>query len=193
MHRIHQILKPREFTRLDEIADILFSTAEEIKQEELKEEAAKDESKTKEPKFTPVAFHEACIARIAKSLGRNLLKRSRAKYSTPDGSLAVNCVVSKEHDPESQPNYWFAFHPHQKEFLLASENSYVAFGCGSEDQLLLIPFSGFEQWLDGLWVTESEDRFYWHVVIYREEGGFVLHRKKGEDRISLSKYVVSPE
>ena len=34
VQRIHSILIPREFTRLDEIADVLFSAAEDIKQDE---------------------------------------------------------------------------------------------------------------------------------------------------------------
>ena len=190
MQRIHQILIPREFTRLDEIADILFSTAEEIKQEEVKEAATPTEELPRVPKFTPVAFHDACIERITKQLGANLVKRSRSKFSTPDGSLVVNCAVSKEHDSEGQPNYWFAFHPHQKEFLSNAQSSYAAFGCGSENQLLLIPFAEFNKWLDGLWVTESEDRFYWHVVIYRENGKYVLHRKKGEQNIDITKYIL---
>ena len=46
INRIHQLLIPREFTRLDEIADILFSTAEEIKQPEPK---VGDEENEKEP------------------------------------------------------------------------------------------------------------------------------------------------
>jgi hypothetical protein len=107
-----------------------------------------------------------------------------------DGRIAVNCAVSKEHDPDSQPNYWFAFHPHQKEFLENAESGYAAFGCGSAERLLLIAFAEFRTWIDGLWVTEGEDRFYWHVVIYREDGQLILHRKKGESRIDLTSYLV---
>ncbi|MDR4496004.1 MAG: hypothetical protein R3B74_16630 [Nitrospirales bacterium] len=76
IQRIHKILIPREFTRLDEIADILFSATEDIKQEEAvtDEEGVSVDKKTKEPKFTPVAFHEACISRIQIALGEPLLK-----------------------------------------------------------------------------------------------------------------------
>jgi hypothetical protein len=190
--RIHQILIPREFTRLDEIVEVLFSTAEEVQQEEATEIEEPGPAPTKQPKFVPVAFHEGCLDRITAHLSVNLVKRSRAKYSTPDGRIAVNCAVSKEHDPDTQPNYWFAFHPHQKDFLENAETGYVAFGCGSAERLLLIPFSVFRAWIDGLWTTEAEDRFYWHVVIYREDGQLILHRKKGESRIDLTAYLVPP-
>lgn len=190
IQRIHQILVPREFTRLDEIADILFSTAEEIKQEEADESEETDGKKSRNPKFTPVAFHQPCIDRITKYLGVNLIKRSRAKYSTPDGSTVVNCAISKEHDPDKHPNYWFAFHPHQREFLLDARTAYVAFGCGSQNQLLLIPFTTFEKWLNSFWTTEKGDKTYWHVVIHKDKTRFFLHRKKGNARIDLSEYIV---
>jgi hypothetical protein len=170
VRRIHDILIPREFTRLDEIVEILFSTAEDIKQdEEVLEEAEEiDEGDTVEqkPKFTPVAFHDACVARIEKHLAKNLLKRSRATFFSADESLWLICAVSKEHSGRGQTSYWFAFHPHQKEFLESSEKAYVAFGCGSKEQILLIPFNEFASWLDGMNITRRDERFYWHVSIF---------------------------
>jgi hypothetical protein len=193
IQRIHSILIPREFTRLDEIADILFSAAEDIKQEEvvtIGEEVSVDK-KSKEPKFTPVAFHDACNSRIQIALGETLLKRSRAQYSTPDKSVIVNCAVSKEHTPDTNPNYWFAFHPHQKESLQSAPKSFVAFGCGTSKRVLLIPFSDFNSWLGGMWTTQKDDRYYWHVVIYRKGDKYTLHRKKGEKNIDLTPYILA--
>lgn len=139
--RIHDILIPREFTRLDEIVDILFSTAEEIKQEEeIPEEVEGSDEDERKPNFTPVAFHDACVARIQKQFSRTLLKRSRATFSSADGSLALICAVSKEHTSRGRTSYWFAFHPYQKEFLESARDAYVAFGCGLRDCVLLIPF-----------------------------------------------------
>jgi hypothetical protein len=193
IQRIHSILVPREFTRLDEIVDVLFSTTEDIKQEEgaAVEGVAPVDKKTREPKFTPVAFHEACIARIQRHLKETLIKRTRAQYSSPDKTVVVNCAVSKEHDPDTTPNYWFAFHPHQRETLRLASQAFVAFGCGASERVLLIPFSEFEQWLEGLWTTQKEDRFYWHVVIYRKDEKYTLHRKKGEKTVDLTKYLLA--
>lgn len=190
--RIHSILIPREFTRLDEIADILFSATEDIKQEVVTSENSVDmsEKKVKSPKFIPVAFHDDCISVIQAYLKEGLVKRSRAQYSTPDKSIIVNCAVSKEHNPESSPNYWFAFHPHQKESLQKTAKAYVAFGCGSSKRVLLIPFEIFNAWLDGMWTTQNGDRNYWHVVIYRKGATYFLHRKKGEKTIDVTSYLL---
>jgi len=186
--RIHDILIPREFTRLDEIVDILFSTAEDIKQEEEMPEEEEGEAIEHKPKFTPVAFHDACVARIQKEFTRTLIKRSRATFSSADGTLALICAVSKEHGNRGQSSYWFAFHPHQKEFLESAQDSYVAFGCGSEDDILLIPFADLAPWLEGMNITRREERFYWHVSIFRENETFVLHRKREQPRVNLTSY-----
>ncbi len=56
--------------------------------------------------------------------------------------------------------------------------------------MLIIPFAGFREWLEGMGITEREDRFYWHGVIFRAGEGLVLHRRKGEERIELSRYLL---
>jgi len=97
------------------------------------------------------------------------------------------CAVSKKHEGN---DYWFAFHPHQKESLEQAKEPFVAFGCGSPDILLLIPFSDFRQWLNGMHITQNGDRMYWHVSIYTEKSRLVLHRKRGEARIDLTRYLL---
>jgi hypothetical protein len=195
MQKIHSILVPREFTRLDEIADILFSAREDIKQEVAvrEEKEVSEDKKGKEPKLAPAAFHEACITRIAAVLHETLIKRSWAQYSSPDKSVIVNCAVSKEYDPGTNANYWFAFHPHQKEALSSAKKSYVAFGCGSGERVLLIPFADFEPWLAGMWTTQNDDRYYWHVVIYRIGEKYTMHRKKGEKNIDVTPYLLKKD
>ncbi len=195
VQRIHSILIPREFTRLDAIADVLFSAAEDIKQDDAPEEVEDevDPVKVEGPKFKPVAFHEACVQRVQLKLGVSLVKRSRAGYSSPDKTIALNCSVSKEHNPDSHPNYWFAFHPHQRDFLREHSKSFVAFGCGSSKRLILVPFSEFEPWLEAAWTTTKGDRTYWHIVIYRKENMYTLRRKKGEKTIDLTPYSLPEE
>jgi hypothetical protein len=191
LHRVHQIIIPREFTRLDEIVDILFSTAEDLKEEDEAKEADEIDESTSDRKFTPVAFHRACVDRISRVMGVQFVKRSRASFHSSDNTTRLVCAVSREHRRSGQPAYWFAFHPHQSEFLLEADSSFVAFGCGSPERVLLIPFADFEPLLDGLNTTEKADRSYWHVPIVRDELRFNLLRRKGRSNVNLTKYVVS--
>lgn len=188
--RIHEMLIPKEFTKLDEIVDLLFSTAEEAKQAETLELEQPEEQEERPKKFTPVTFNEACVARIAEHLGKPILKRTRATFSSPDGELVLICAVSKTHQDAKRDNYWFAFHPHQQAVLADAHDPYVAFGCGSPATVFLLPFNEFSEWLPGMNMTEKDGRYFWHVQIYREPGGFMLVRKKGESKIELDKYLL---
>jgi hypothetical protein len=198
--RIHSVLRPREFTRLDEIVELLFSTAEDIKQDQVVEDQVSEEAEhdqpdglaasDRKPKFVPVAFHDACIRRIEKVLGTSLLKSSRATFTSPDKELRLICAISREHVRGGTHSYWFAFHPHQAEYLSSSDRSYVAFGCGSEHQLLLIRFTEFAPWLEGMNETTTKDRTYKHISIFRVAGRFELVRRQGYPRIDLTSYLV---
>ena len=186
--RIYDILIPREFTKLDEIVEILFSTAEDIKEVEVDTDEVEDEPEG--PKFHPVSFHDACATKIETQLGRNLIKKTRATFTTSDNIIALVCAVSKEHLRSGVPSYWFAFHPHQKEFLEKSEKAFVAFGCGSSDRLVLIPTSKFFNWLEGLNITEKEDKFYWHVHLSYDNECLILRRKQGFEPIDITEYLL---
>lgn len=191
--RIHQILIPKEFTRLDEIVDLLFSAAEDVrKEEELEEQEDTEtgEQSDADKKFTPVSFHTACISRLEQHFGRTLVKRMRSGFSTPDNEIAITCVVSKEHTRGEAVAYWFAFHPHQRAFLSEKARAFVAFGCGSERQLLLIPFQVFEPWLEDSWITERDTSMYWHVRIRKVDECLHLNLRKGADNPEVTSYLL---
>jgi hypothetical protein len=189
IRKIHEILVPREFTKLDEIVDLVFSATEDVREAEMPEE----EPEATEKKFTPVSFHAACIGRIAAALGEDLLKHSRASFATADGETAVLCAISKAYAGAHHEGYWFAFHPHQKEFLEAATKGYVGFGCGSADQLILFPYEDFSKWLEDFHRTELENRFYWHVRINRRDTHYFLLLRAGRDNLEVTQYLLGEQ
>lgn len=194
MHKIRSILKPQEFTKVDSIIDIVFQTTEDVWKNEVNEEEQEAEEETIEEKAktTPVKFNDACLERIKAYLKTtSLIKQSRITYMTPDGSLALVCAVSREYEKPGSHGYWFAFHPHQKEFLEKAREAYVAFGCGSEKQIVLIPFDDFIPWLNSLNTTNKDDRNYWHISIFKENDTLVLHPKKGYSKINLGRWLIA--
>jgi hypothetical protein len=187
IRQINSILIPMEYTRLDQIIEILFSTAEDIKEEEQAEEPGAGETG---PRFTPVSFHESCIERLQKKLSLSLVKKTRASYISADGSTAFVCAVSKEHLQGEQTRYWYLFHPYQKEFLEKFSKGFIAFGCGSAGTLVLISKGDFFSWLDSFNKSEKEDGFVWHVHIVSEKGKLWMVRKQGGAAIDLSPYKI---
>jgi hypothetical protein len=183
--RIHGILIPREFTRLDPIVEIAFAAVEDVTQAP---EVTGDDDEAEGKKFTPVAFHAECASRIEKKLGVPLIKHSRASFSSPDESVRVLCAVSRFH--ERVKRFWFAFHPHQEEFLSTATNAYVAFGCGDADTLFLIPFTEFKPWLTNFNKTERPGRFYWHVKIREAKKVFWMTGRAGTEDFDITSYKI---
>ena len=194
MGKIRQVLTPQEFTKVDGIIDLVFSTTADVKKEqELTEVADEEEDEQRKPKFTPINFRDACAIKVQKHLGQPLVKRSSAVYSSPDENLAVICINSREYKNakhSSHSGYWFAFHPHQRDLLQNHKQTFVALGCGSADTILLIPGKIFVKWLDRFPKTEREDRFYWHVRIHKDKEGYLLRVKKGADTVRLNEYLL---
>ena len=190
--QIRAILSPQEFTKVDGIVDLLFSTKKDIQDEVQPDNEEEDGSEETEKAFTPVAFHEACIKRICEKLGWVLVKRSRVTFATSDDESVVVCAVSKEHQQPGGKRYWFAFHPHQRDALVNAKKGHIAFGCGSENKTVLIPYEKFSPWISGMNQTMRDDgRMYWHVHIHDDGGILYLHQKAGASKLELNSYLVS--
>ena len=191
IRRICDILKPREFTRLDDIVDVVFSTAEETTEPEATIEEEEPGEKEQAERAVPVAFHGECITRVERHFGKQIVRQTRSSYATPDGVFAVVCAVSKTYKYASHLSYWFAFHPYQKSFLEGVANGFLVLGCGSAETVFVIPVKDLASWLPEMWTTESKDRMYWHLRIHLEGKNYMLDRKEARGRMDITKYLLS--
>ncbi|MEZ4817577.1 MAG: hypothetical protein R2776_06365 [Flavobacteriaceae bacterium] len=199
LQQINEVLKPLEYTRIDKLIDLIFLTSKDVKLEEEPEEEIQTVVKTKsskehidEKKFKPVNFYLACVENISKILDLNFVKHSKISFATKDKSTGLICAISKEHIQGKNQKYWFAFHPHQNDFLQGFDNSYVGYGCGNANQVFLIPFKIFKTLVPNMWTTEKEDRMYWHVVIHKRDNKFLLQQPKNdiENLLDITKYKI---
>jgi hypothetical protein len=91
--QIADLLIPREYTRVDGIIDLVFAAATDATDDEGPGESESEADDTVSApagkKFTPVNFHEACAKRIGAALKVELLRRSKAMFSTPDDHIVV--------------------------------------------------------------------------------------------------------
>lgn len=192
IHRIRGILTPHEFTRVDGIIDLVFTATKEVKQEEgdvdLEGDAEADASE--ERTSTTVKFRDACIARLQGYLGESLVKQSYAIFAAPNETLCVMCAISKEYIRSNSSGYWFSFNPSQRDTLSSYAKSFVTFGCGSEDRILVFPLKLFVSWLPMLNTTESDERFYWHVHFTHSPSTFVLDTKREFESVDVSQYLI---
>lgn len=183
IQQINELLKPKEYTRIDKLIELIFLTTKDLQlveqaDEEIEEVeevlAEKKKRKSSDEKVTPVNFHEECLKKIQTELNLNLIKQTRSSYTNKEKSVGLICAISKAHKQGQFEKFWFAFHPHQNEFLKSCETSYISFGCGSSKNIFIIPFKEFEPFIKNFWTTENEDRMYWHVVIHLRENKFFI-------------------
>lgn len=183
IQKIRTVLTPLELTRVDFIVDLLATTAEDIKEEVV---AADGEALLLSPgrkeKSTPVAFHEDVISRLRKALSVELKKETRSLYVSQENALSARVLVSKAHIGGANKYYWYAFHPHYRDALEEYKKSYIAFGCGGADKILLFDLAEFIAWLPKMNKTEKDDRVYWHVHFVEDETGKIEPRFKGGAR-----------
>jgi hypothetical protein len=195
VRKVGEILVPHEFTRVDDIVDLVFEAAEDTLAEQPANvsaplETTDEDEDESSPRVDIVAVNREAALRIATKLTTALIQRSRGTFSSVDDSLRIVCAFSRTYGAPPEGGFWFAFHPHQKEYLADATKGYVALACGDAATVLVIPIADFSRWLPGMHETVSPDRRYWHIRIRRKDGRFTLHRRKGEERIDLTKYLV---
>lgn len=137
----------------------------------------------------PVSFHNACVERVQAYLGKKFKGEKKTTYRAEDNTIAFSCAISKLHIRNGQSYYWFAFHPRQEQFIEKSPTSYVVFGCGSAENIIIMPLKEFKKHIERLNMTVEENRHYWHIQITKNDELVHLHLKGGED-VDISEYLL---
>jgi hypothetical protein len=155
------------------------------------EDAIPERLLPKGPKgFTEANLIEAKRQTIIRALGdregRELVKKSGALYSSPDGNVRAVCTVSKRY-PSGSP-YWYGYSPQWDEFLSGTKVSFLVLGCMDRDRAYVIPHERINKLLKHL--HKTSDR-HWHVVLEENEAGQIeLAIPKAGSRIGLTEFEI---
>jgi hypothetical protein len=122
--------------------------------------------------------------------GIRLNRRSAAIYQSDSNQLGIVCTMSKWH--AKNENYWYAYHPHQDEFLATTQRGYFVLGMMDAELAVAVPVEVIRQNLGKLNTTTTPDgRRYWHIHISRAgNGSLSLQRARGEPPLPLDRYVL---
>ncbi|HEY6981808.1 hypothetical protein [Reyranella sp.] len=199
--KIKQVLLPIEYTRVDEIIDLVFETQQETDQkaQSLQEIDEVPGAKSKPadgrkfiPQFTAKEELEgkrsAIIKRFFTDRGSNVEAVTRSAFEDAATGLRAVCMISKRYKSRPSLPYWYALHPHSLEFLRGGKNGYVILGCVDQDVAYALPLAFVETHLDGLNKTELEDRHYWHIKLQNSGDQVALNLPKAGQNIDLTPY-----
>jgi hypothetical protein len=201
--QIRSLLTPMEYRRLDNMIDVMFTTATDVETviAQAVAEPNKDEegSPAVEEKsgwdFTDSAILDAkraeIIDAVSRKIGAKLIKKSRALFWDAAHEKRVACSISKRYTKGSYP-YWYAFHPEWLDFLRESPESYFVLGCMDLETAFSIPLKVISENLDGLNTTTTSKKTYWHVhLIEGEIGSYALLLPHFERQLSLDEFRIS--
>jgi len=188
IERVHELLVPFEYTRLDRLIEIAFTVTEDARTTVQEEQASLPADVAQSPgepsakqQHTPPDIIETVRASIVAALSVKyspLVKKSRALYWSADKSLRVAITVSKRY---GESGYWYAYHLPWDEFLSEGQPGFYVLGCVGRDEAYAIPYAWIHARLESLSTTEREVGKYWHILLYpTDEGEFVLRLKNGK-------------
>jgi hypothetical protein len=193
--KIHTILKPIEYTRIDKIVDVIF-TASEDKDLDIDGvgEPLDYQDKTGQkvyatPQSTPKEIIEKkkqnAIEILGLKLDKVLVKKKYSLYSDQNGSVHAAVAISKRYE-RTEIFYWYAYHEVQRQFLSESIDGFMIFGMSDLDVVFALPYLKLEELRDKLNSTIREDKLeYKHIFIYVDGEKYTMRLKAGEE-IDLS-------
>jgi len=203
--KIRSLLIPKEYTRLDQLIDIMFTTAKDVEGEVADAEdiqegiASAPQAKPKGTwQFTDSVVLEkkrdAILAALAERENTKFIQKSRALYWDPEHAVRIACTLSKHHIRKGLTpyRYWYAYHPQWDEFLAEGKRSYLVLGCVDLEIAFALPVNVVRSIVDALNTTEKETgEKYWHLYLAgTKPQNIALLLPKRKTELMLSDYVI---
>lgn len=197
LRQIRKLLQPFEYTKVDQIIDVIFSTARDVEVLQATEEPLPEpKSGEKSYEWTAPELLNAkrlsAVEAFGKLKGVEFVKKSTTLFWTTDKKTRVCCAVSKRYDV-THPPYWYAYHPQWDEFLKEGKDSYFILACMDLEDAIAVPFQWITTQKQFLNMTHRVDRsYYWHVALATtDDGGLAINLPRKKGKVSLAKYQFS--
>lgn len=208
--KIRSVLMPVEYTRLDRLVDVMFTTATDVEAPIVEAGAdsgdvAEEVDATIAPaeqtassgtwEFTDAALlqwkRDDIIKAVSRGFGEALIKKSRALYWSPDHERRIACTISKRYKKKGAYPYWYAYHPQWDEFLRDAQEGLLLLGCMDLSVAFAIPRKEIAAVLDDLNTTDAQRGMYWHLhILQRSDGNHELLIPRRTRNLDLSPYTV---
>lgn len=201
--KIHTILRPMEYTRIDEIVDIVFTTVED-KESSIRDDlgaSADDEnvpsdntSRTQDRTAKEVLAQrkQLAIDLVSRKEGVPLVRMRHSTYASTNDELRVVVVVSKRYEPDGA--YWYAFHDKpQRSYLRDASTGFLVLGMADQNFVHAIPITVLDQHWDNLGETVlPTGAVYKHLRVFNSDGKFVIRLRGANKFFSIDEYRLSP-
>ena len=193
-YKVNRILRPFEYTKVDDIVDLIFETQKETEKTITGEDETDSDDASQSFEFTPTneldAKRNDIVEKFFGDLGVGFKKISRANYLSEDGNVGICCTISKRYKNKYQP-YWYALHPRWIEFMEQHEKGYFVLGCMDRNEAFCIPLDVVRENIENLNITKKEDKQYWHIKLAADDDKVKWILSKIGEKIDLSPYALN--
>jgi hypothetical protein len=207
--KIRSLLTPMEYTRLDQMIDVMFTTAKDVEQTTVTADVEESEDEAEAgamplaatlPKaekgtwqFTDSGLLQEkrteIVAALGKQTGTTFIKKSRALAWDAGHTKRLVSTISKRYLGSPTVSYWFAYHPQWHTFLLEGKEAHLVLGCMDLSFAFALPVALMTSILDGLNTTEKDGESYYHLKIGElKPGHYSLSLPKRSASLSLDQY-----
>lgn len=196
--KLRSVLIPMEYTKLDGLIDVMFTTAKDVEGGDETKAPIEDSDdggsgwQFTDPKLMQ-AKREAIANAFAELQATKLVKKTRATYWDATHTKRIVCTVSKRYDEKAFAPYWYAYHPSWDTFLAEGATGHFVLGCMDLNVAFAIPLSVLREQLGKLSTTTKPDgSHYWHVkVLELGPGHFGLHLPNADGPLRLDPFQIS--
>jgi hypothetical protein len=203
--KIRSLLTPMEYTRLDDMIDVMFTTATDVEQAsqvtepEVNEVVASKTSRDRSKgtwEFTDANLlqgkREKIVSAIMNKTKTKLIKKTASLYWDSEHNTRIVCTISKRYTTKGPYRYWYAYHSSWDTFLSEGKLSFFVLGCMDLEAAFLIPFDVIHSCLGDLNTTELENgTTYWHIHLVETSGHVALWLSNKLPALNLEPYKMS--
>lgn len=192
--KIHTILKPLEYTRVDQIISIVFATAEDKDLDSLdstvQPNGDKPYSQDRTPKEKINDKKSYAVKKLSHHCGTILRKVKHSMYANPDDTVRAVVVVSKLYDKDN--GYWYAYHElPQREFLSGATHGFYLMAMIDREDVYPVPYTEMEKYWDELGETiRANGSRYKHIVLDKARDEIFLRVRTKNHMIPLSPFKI---
>lgn len=207
--KIRSLLTPMEYTRLDQMIDVMFTAATDAEaavqsygEEEDAKSGAEDVAPPRREKakgtweFTDSRLlqnkRDLIISSIGSANNTTFIKKTRALYWNASHELRLLCTISKQYTRSGKHRYWYAYHRDWDEFLRDGSTAFVVLGCMDLPTAFSIPWAAFHPLVETLNTTTTKDDYtYWHIqLVEAVMGHYTLQLPKKSSSLPLDEYAI---
>jgi hypothetical protein len=161
---------------------------------EVDDQAADDPHRSRndieDDSLAPGSFRRSCLVRIEEHLGLSFAKQNATLYESTDHTTNLLISVSKDYGDDKMVRFWYTLAAPQIEALDSSPNGWLAFGCGTPDNLLLIPHRYATEWLRRIRVDSIDGPSRWDVKLSSPGDGYRLLPPYSGREIKLKRFLI---